>query len=251
MARFVSLKAPVGVVLTGVLVCFSTSALRAQSPAAPAVAKPPVKTAATTNAAPVAPLPPPETLNRYGKILTPSDEATHPLKLKLPLAGAGEVKVPTPDELGMREKLEQLAKLSDDEIHRQLAQWPAFSKMTLRDQAMMLMRIQDFRDYRSRTAAQKAHDMGLTLTQDQKTQFEKVYWDKRLAMDHDLVKQFGPIFAARQQKMDDELSREFAAAAPATNAAVKPLANPVQPMTPVPAKTPVTPGGEPVAQGQH
>ena len=87
------------------------------------------------------------------------------------MVGAGEVKVPTPDELSMREKLEQLAKLSDDEIHVQLEQWPAFSKMSLRDQGTTAAAcIQDFRDYRARVAVQTARDLGLrsALTPDQK-----------------------------------------------------------------------------------
>jgi len=246
MARFVTLNFRRGVVGLGALGSFAVS-LCAQTPAPPkpapsGPAPATVKTAATTNAAP-ATAPSPETLDRYGKILTPSDGTEHPLKLKLPLVGAGEVKVPTPDELSMREKLEQLATLSDDEIHAQLEQWPAFSKMSLRDQGMLLMRIQDFRDYRSRTAAQKAHDMGLTLTADQKIQFEKVYWDKRLKMDRDLVKQLGPIFTAREQKMDAELLRQFTpSTGPIALGPKPPVPAPSSPTTnTAPAKTPVVP----------
>jgi hypothetical protein len=220
--------------------------LRAQGQAAPA----PVKSPAT-DAVPVTP-PAPDTLNRYGKILMPSDEATHPLKLKLPLPGAGEVKVPTPDELNMREKLEQLAKLSDEEIHTQLEQWPAFGKMSLRDQGLMLQRIQDFRDYRSRVAAQKAHDLGLLmLTPDQKVRFEKEYWDKRIKMDHDLAKQLAPIFNARQQKMEDELFREFSTSPGPIALGPKPPAPTVPPAGVPPGKTPDGAGAaQPVVQGQ-
>jgi len=171
------------------------------------------------------------------------------------------VNVPSPDELSMREKLEQLAKLSDDEIHLQLQQWPEFGKMSLRDQGLMLMRIQDFRDFRAKTASQKAHDLGLTLTADQKVLFEKEYWDKRLRMDRDLVKQLGPIFNARQQKMEDELVREF-------STSPGPIAMGPKAPTPAPAtanksaqvattntvtavKAPVSATtGQPVAQGQ-
>jgi hypothetical protein len=211
------------------MACLSTS-LRAQSPMAPMEVTPaPAKTPAT-NAAPVIPLPPPDTLGRYGKILTPSDEISHPLKLKMPFPGVGEVKVPNPDELNMRDKLEQLAKLSDSDIRLQLAQWPAYGRMNLRDEGGMLQRIQDFRDYRTKVALQKAHDMGLlTLTPDQKVRFEKDYWDKRLQMDHDLAKQFVPIFRAREQKLQDELFREFSAVS------VGPVAQaPKPPQTPPP-----------------
>jgi hypothetical protein len=155
----------------------------------------------------------------------------------------------------MREKLEQLAKLSDGEIHAQLQEWPEFGKMSLRDQGQMLVRIQDFRDFRAKVAAQKARDMGLlSLTPDQKVLFEKEYWDKRFRMDHDLVKQFGPIFNARQQKMEDELYREFSMSA-------GPIALGVKPPAPAPAnKSPqaattnsvmtAKPPAQPVAQSQ-
>ena len=220
MARFVSLNfravcsclAAGGLGLTA---CFSTL-LRAQqpmtpAPTAPAKAAPAPAKSPATKAAPV--VPPPDTLGRYGKILTPSDQMEHPLKLKLPFPNAGEVKVPSQDELTMRDKLEQLAALSDVDIHKQLDQWPPYGKMNLRDQGAMLQRIQDFRDYRARVALQKAHDMGLlTLMPDQKVRFEKDYWDKRLEMDRDLAKQFEPIFRAREQKLQDDLFRKFSSA---------------------------------------
>ncbi len=229
MARLVTLTVRGGTVAAAglfALSCFSTTLRAVDSvpmqpqgqPISPAVAKPaPAKTpaapSATTNA-------------------TPVTAAQPPVKLKLPLPGAGEVIVPTPDELEMREKLEQLAKLSDEEIHAQLHAWPEFGKMSLRDQGLMLVRIQDFRDFRARVAAQKARDMGLlTLTPDQRLLFEKEYWDKRFRMDHDLVKQFGPIFSARQQTMEDELYREFSMSA-------GPIALGVKPPAPAPANKP-------------
>jgi hypothetical protein len=182
---------------------------RAQVPMTPAPARP---MTAATNATP---LPPVDVMGRYGKILTPSDEVSHPLKLKMPFPGVGEVKVPRQDELNMREKLEQLASLSDDEIRTQLSEWPAYSKMNLRDEGTMLQRIQDFRDYRTRVALQKAHDMGLlTLTPEDKVRFEKEYWTKRLQMEHEISRQFAPILAAHEQKLQDELFREFSSASP-------------------------------------
>jgi len=209
------------------MACFSTS-LRAQQPMVPAQAAPAPSKTPATNAAPVVPPRPPvpDTLGRYGKILTPSDEVSHPLKLKMPFPGVGEVKIPNKDELSMREKLEQLAKLSDSDIRIQLQQWPAYSSMSLRDEGTMLQRIQDFRDYRTKVAMQKAHDMGLlTLTPDQRVSFEKDYWDKRLQMERDLAKQFEPIFRVREQKLQDDLFREFSSASPG------PLAQAPQPGT--------------------
>jgi hypothetical protein len=205
-----------------------------QSPPGAAPAKTPA-----TNAAPVLP---PDTLGQYGKILAPGDQVAHPLKLKMPFPGVGEVKVPSPDELVMRDKLEQLAKLSDVEIHTQLEKWPAYGKMSLRDQGAMLVRIQDFRDYRSSTARGKAHDMGLlTLTPDQQARFEKEYWDKRLQMDHDLAKQFTPIFRAREQKLQDDLYREYSAVSQG------PVAQAPKPL--IPAPKPATPAPKPPAPG--
>lgn len=216
MARFVALNFRAGfscVAAAGLgVMAFFSPALRAQPPmvaGSPAPAKLPA-----TNAAPVKP-PIPDTLDRYGKIVMPGTETAHPLKLKLPFPDVGAVKVPNRDELTMRDKLEQLALLSDSDIRAQLEQWPAFGKMSLRDEGAMLQRIQDFRDYRARVAMQKAHDMGLlTLTPGQKLRFEKDYWDKQLRMDHDLAKQFEPILKARQQKLQDELFREFSSGAP-------------------------------------
>jgi hypothetical protein len=198
-----------------------------------------------TNAAPVAPVPP-NSLGRYGKILAPGDDTEHPLKLKVPFPGVGEVKVPNQDELNVRMKLEQLANLSDADIRAQLEQWPAFSKMTLRDEGALLQRIQDFRDYRTRIALQKAHDMGLlTLTPDQKVRFEKDYWDKRLKLDQDLARQFTPIYVAREQKLQDELFREF------SSASQGPMAQVPKPQVPPPVatmKAAVTTSAQPVAQ---
>jgi hypothetical protein len=197
--------------MLGLMAGFSTS-LQAQQPMAPMQATPAPVTAPATNAAPALP---PDTFAQYGKIVAPSDQVAHPLKLKLPFPGVGEVKVPTQDELNMRAKLEQLAKLSDADIRLQLEKWPAFSKMSLRDEGAMLQRIQDFRDYHLNVAKAKAHDMGLlTLLPDQQARFEEDYWDKRLQMDRDLAKQFEPIFKAREQKLKDELFREFSSVSP-------------------------------------
>jgi hypothetical protein len=211
----------------------------APAPVTPA----PAKTVAT-NGAPVIPPPLPDTLGRYGKILMPGDDTSHPLKLKMPFPGVGEVKVPNQDEVNMRDKLEQLAKLSDADIRLQLDQWPAYGNMSLRDQGVMLQRIQDFRDYRARIAVQKAHDMGLlTLTPEQKVRFEKDYWDKRLQMDHDLAKQLEPIFRAREQKLQDELFREFSSGiqGPLAQAPRPPVPGPPPTNKPAQAPPPVAP----------
>ena len=156
------------------------------------------------------------------------------------------MKVPNQDELNVRMKLEQLANLSDADIRSQLEQWPAYGKMSLRDEGALLQRIQDFRDFRTKIALQKAHDMGLlTLTQEQKVRFEKDYWDKRLKLDQDLAKQFTPIYVAREQKMQDELFREFSSASQGPMAQVP---KPQMPPPVVTAKAAVTTSAQPVAQ---
>jgi hypothetical protein len=246
MARLVSLNFRAGYACLaagglGLMASFSAS-LRAQQLMTPAPTSTPM--APATNAAKV--VPPPDTFNRYGKIWAPSDDVAHPIKLNVQFPGIGEMKIPSQDELNVRDKLEQLATLSDADIHKQLDQWPPYSKMKLSDQGQLLIRIQAFRDQRTRIALQKAHDMGLlTLTPDQKVRFEKDYWDKRLQMDHELAKQLGPIFLARQQKLEDELFREFSSASPGSLAqGPKPPPAPVAQNKPVPNPA----SSQPVAQ---
>ena len=235
------------VVGLGAIACW-VSPLRAQStqpmqmapePTAAAPAKPTVTSSAmppATNVAPVKPPPLPDTYGQYGKILRPSDQMAHPVKLKMPFPGVGEVKVPNQDEMKMREKLEELAQLSDEDLHAQLEKWPAYGKMNLRDQGAMLQRIQDFRDYHTNVAKAKAHDIGLlTLSPDQQARFEKEYWDKRLEMDHELAKQFEPIFRARLQKLQDELYREFSSLPPSVVPPPKPPAPSANKPAPPPA----------------
>ncbi len=179
------------------------------SPAAKVTLTAPAPTAQTNAAGKVIP-PVPDTFNRYGKIWAPSDDIAHPIKLNMQFPGVGDMKIPSQDELNVRDKLEQLALLSDEDIHKQLSAWTPYNKMKLGDQGQFLMRIQAFKDLRSKVALQKAHNMGLlTLTVEQQARFEKDYWNKRLQMERDLSKQFEPIFRAREQKMDDELFREF------------------------------------------
>jgi hypothetical protein len=201
---------------------------------------PPANAIANKPATPAPQPPPPEDpFARYGRILAPGDEPAHPFKLTMPFPDVGEVKVPSQDELKMREKLENLAILSEDDIRTQLAQWPAFAKMSLKDEGLMLQRIQDFREHRTKIALAEAHSLGLvTLTPDQQARFEKEYWDKRLQMDRDLAKQFAPILQARQQKNREELFREFSSPTTTPNLAQTPLSAPA-PAKPPQAATPV------------
>jgi len=188
----------------------------ASTPPPPAPATPPAPAPPATNALGVAiPPVPDDYFQRYGRIIAPGTEPQHPLKLAMPLPDVGMVKVPTPDELKMRDKLEELAALSDADIRANLEKWPAYGKMTLSDEGVMLMRIQQFKDQRAKTAQAAARRLGLlTLTPDQEARFEKEYWDKRVQVDRDLARQFEPILLAREQKMQEELFREFSSPIP-------------------------------------
>jgi hypothetical protein len=198
-----------------------------------------------TNAAPTAPAPmtgkpaappvPEDYFQRYGKILAPGTEPSHPLKLAMPVSDIGQVKVPSQDEINMREKLERLATLSDEDIRQDLEKWPAFNKMSLADEGVMLMRIQQFKDRRAKVAQDRAHALGLlTLKPDQIERFEKEYWDKRLQMDRELAKQFDPIFKAHETQIEEQLYREFSTPG---KPVPPPTAPPAKPSTPT-ASTP-------------
>jgi hypothetical protein len=105
--------------------------------------------------------------------------------------------------------------------------------MSLGDQGAMLTRIQQFRDFRSKMAAIKAHQLGLlTLTPDQQVRFAQEYWDKRLAMDHQLAQQFEPVYKASDQKLNEALYREFSSPG-ALSQANKPPPTTADPPAPV------------------
>ena len=171
---------------------------------------PPAAPTPAPAAIPAKPPYPPDDFIRYGKILAPNTDAGHPFKLAMPYPGFAELQVPDQGQFAMRAKLENLAKLSDSQIWDQLRQWPAFGKMSLGDQGMMLARIQMFRDRREKVAAAAAHHLGLvTLTPAQKAKFEQEYWDRRLQLDQQLSKQFEPAVKAAELKLDQDLFREF------------------------------------------
>jgi hypothetical protein len=231
-----------GMEALGVLLLLLAAPLRADQPMmeqtnAPA-ATPPVVNKVPTPTPPPAPVPPPpDTFNRYGKIWAPSDDVAHPLKLNLQFPGVGDLKIPSQEELSERDKLEQLATLSDADIRTQLDQWPPYGKMKLGDEGQMLLKIQQFKDLRTRIAQAQAHQLGLTLTPDEQARFEKDYWDKQLQMDHELAKQFEPVFKAREAKMQEELFREFST--PGT------VGVPPQPPKPPPAPAPAAVAQQP------
>jgi hypothetical protein len=207
------------------------------SPAPPAPGKP-----AATAGKPAVPPVPDDYFQRYGKILAPGTEPAHPLKLEMPFPDVGQIKIPSQGEIDMREKLEHLATMSDDDIRQDLEKWPAFSKMSLADEGNMLVRIQQFKDRRAKIAQDRAHALGLlTLKPEQLQRFEKEYWDKRLQMDRELAKQFEPILNAHETEIEEQLFREFS--------------TPGQPVPPPPPKPPTPPkvaqNGKPASPPAH
>jgi hypothetical protein len=220
MARFLAVTKGPGIFL--VVTCIGALALSGQTAPtnAPAAAKPGTP-------------PPPldDYYVRYGQILKPSDQAGYPFKLNMPFPDVGAVKVPSREELDVRDKIEQLATLSDDEIRQQLMQWPAFGKMSLADDGAMLARIQNFRDYRKKMAQDEWHRLGLTLTPAQQDRFEKDYWNRKLQMDRQLAQQLEPAFQAAQQKLNEDLYREFSMPGPLAKAPAPPKLSPPNPAT--------------------
>ncbi|MCE0522074.1 MAG: hypothetical protein LV480_04110 [Methylacidiphilales bacterium] len=205
-----------------------------QTVATPTVAPQAASQPAAMQAKAVAATPPvPDTFNRYGRIWAPSDDVEHPLKPSAHFPAIGEIRIPSQDELNDRDKLEQLAMLSDAEIRAQLEQWPPYSKMKLGDQGLMLSHIQQFKDQRTKVAMDKAHELGIldSMTPDQKARFEKAYWDKRREIDHDEVKQIEPILKIWEQKLNEDLFRQF------SSETMGPVAQVPKPAAPAPVKT--------------
>ena len=193
-------------VLTFLAAAF-TAAPAQMTNSAPAVSVPTAQSSAKPGGVPPVPV---DYFQRYGKILSAGSEPSHPLKLAMPFPDVGQVKVPTNDELAMREKLERLTTMSDEDIRQDLSNWPAFRKMSLSDEGLMLMRIQMFKDRRAKVAQDRAHALGLlTLKPEQMEKFANEYWQKRLQMDRDLSKQFGAAYKSAEDKMEEQLYREF------------------------------------------
>lgn len=212
------------------------------APANAAPAKPVPPKPAPAKPAPAKPAVPEDYFQRYGKILQPGTEPAHPLKLALPVFDIGQVKIPSQEEMNMREKLERLATLSDEDIRQDLEKWPAFSKMSLADEGMMFMRIQQFKDRRARFAQERAHALGLlTLKPNEFDRFEKEYWDKRLQMDRELSKQFEPVFKARESQIEEQLYREFSTPGKSVPPPPAPAVKPAPPTPPAPGAKSSTP----------
>ena len=204
------LSAFLGACLAGLALVYGARAATPASPAVPAPAPVPPASPAATAPKPVIPPVPDEDFQRYGKILAPGTQPSHPIKLNMPFPDVGQIKIPSAEELAMRDKLERLTTMSDADIRKDLEAWPAFDEMTLGDEGAMLVRIQLFKDHRDKTAQDRARVLGLlTLKPDQMQKFETEYWNKRMQMDAQLARQFGAVYKTSQDKLDEELFREF------------------------------------------
>jgi hypothetical protein len=197
--------------LNGRLAAFLLAAVAVvPAPAAEAANPAPAPAPGAPAVKPAVPPVPEDYFQRYGKILTPGTEPSHPLKLAMPFPDVGQIKIPSAEELAMRDKLDRLTTMSDADIRKDLDAWPAFGEMSLGDQGTMLMRIQMFKDRRAKIAQDRAHALGLlTLKPDQMQRFETEYWNKRIQMDAELARQFAPIYKAREDQVEEELFREF------------------------------------------
>ncbi|MEI9997724.1 MAG: hypothetical protein WDO13_00375 [Verrucomicrobiota bacterium] len=224
--------------------------MQAAPPPPPAAKAPPTPAGApATNAAaahPPLPKPVQNTLSRYGNIVLPGDAVQYPLKLKLPFPGVGEVKVPKPDELVMRQKLEELARLSDDDIRKQLAQWPAFSRMSCETRgarccsasrisaitapATPCRRRTTWACSRSRPTSARSSSANSGTSGCRWTRS----WPSSSL----------PVFQAREQKLEADLFREFSSATPGPAAPAVPAPRPPAP----PVNHPPQPPAPPVAR---
>ncbi len=226
--RYVSGRLVAVVLLAGSMLTAGAQTAPMQAAVPPATPSPVNAPAATATAkpAPVVPPVPVDYFQRYGKILSPGSEPAHPLKLSMPNPDVGQIKIPTGDETALRDKIERLTTMSDDDIRKDLANWPAFKQMTLADEGAMLVRIQQFKDHRAKLAQDCAHNLGLlTLSPVQMNNFTQEYWQKRLKMEQDLSHQFQPIYQARETKMEEELFREYSTPARPAPPTPKPVAH--------------------------
>lgn len=200
---------------------------------------------------------PPSYYDRYGHIVSASDDPTHPVKLNLPGPGVGELRLPTKDELDLREKLERLSGLTDAEIRAELEKWPPYQKMNLYDQGSMLQKIQQFRDYRSRVALDKSKQLGLTLdpNSEQMRRFTNEFWAKKLAMDRQFIQQFTSAYNQQDEQLKETLFREYSTPSPLPPPSKKATAAPppkpsAQASTSAPPLPP-TGAAKPAANGQE
>jgi hypothetical protein len=209
MARQLALVLTLAAAGTAALLAFA-----APSNEALAVIKHSALGVTATNGATAVPPPPNDYFKTYGHIMATTTEPDHPIRFMAPSTDVGQVKIPTDEEIMMRQKLEVLASMSDADIRAELEKWPAYGKMSLSDEGLFLARIQLFKDQRAHLAEASAKQNGLILNPAQQAKYEQDYWTKRLAMDANLTKQIGPIVRAAEQKMQEDLFREFSTAPP-------------------------------------
>lgn len=117
--------------------------------------------------------------------------------------------MPGKNELEIREKLETLANLSPQQLDAELQKWPRYQQMDLGERAKILQRIQEFKDRRRKAAENKARELGLKLTPEQFSAFEKEYSGKRSRADRQLWQEMEPRRKALDQQINAELRQQF------------------------------------------
>lgn len=113
----------------------------------------------------------------------------------------------------MRERLGQLATLSDDQLKAELTKWPRYQHMSLGEQSKFLAKLQEIRDRQKAMAAAKARELGLNLSPEQKTAFESSYLQKRMAMERQLWKEMEPRRRQLESQISQDLMKEFGTSA--------------------------------------
>jgi len=120
--------------------------------------------------------------------------------------------IPNRHEVEAREKLQELAKLSDEQLTAELHKWPRYQKMTFGERAKFLQRIQDIRDHRKNMAVNRARELNLNLNPEQQAAFEKSYWDKKIVAEKQLSAETEPRRKELDEQMNQQLLKEFGSA---------------------------------------
>jgi hypothetical protein len=155
------------------------------------------------------------------------------VRLNFPFAWVGELKLPTKDEISSRDKLEFLGDMSDQQIRDELEKWPPFNGMSIGDQGRMLVRIQEFKDRRSKLAQDEQQKLNLTnLSPTDQANFKKVFWQMRREIDDDLIADFQARYDAKQAELDHALVSKF------TPLLISPTPTPTKTPEKTPFKTP-------------
>jgi cell division septation protein DedD len=111
--------------------------------------------------------------------------------------------------------LEFLDDLTDQQIRSELEKWQPYNSMTLGDQGRMLMRIQEFRDRRTKIAQDEAQKLSLNnLAPADQLAFKKMFWQLQRQVDDQLITEFQSQYDAKEHEMEHALIAKFAPLVP-------------------------------------